>query len=103
MWTFINYRSKMTKVTIVKNYRNTMTLRQVELSEIVQMIQEQAYEELCRQLRDIYPLVEVRQKYDAMDGLFHLYTKDIPKVCFSSQMENRNKQRIMRAYNGLGV
>ena len=91
----------MTKVTIIKNYRNTMTLRQVELSELVQMIQEQAYEELCRQLRDIYPLAEVRQKYDAMDGLFHLYTKDIPKVCFSSQMENRNKQRIIRAYNGL--
>ena len=69
MWTFINDCYHMTKVTIVKNYRNTMTLRQVELSEIVQMIQEQAYEELCRQLRDIYPLVEVRQKYDAMDGL----------------------------------
>ena len=65
------------------------------------MIQEQAYEELCQQLRHVYPLVEVRQKYDAMDGLFHLYTKDIPKVCFSSLMENRNKQRIMRAYNGL--
>ena len=101
MWTFINDCYHMTKVTIVKNYRNTVTLRQVDLSELVQMIQEQAYEELCRQLRDIYPLVEVRQKYDAMDGLFHLYTKDIPKVCFSSQMENRNKQRIMRAYNGL--
>ena len=55
----------------------------------------------CKQLRDVYPLVEVRQMYDAMDGLLHLYTKDIPKVCFSSLMENRNKQRIMRAYNGL--
>ena len=91
----------MIKVTIIKNYRNTLTLRQVDLSEVVQMIQEQAYEELCQQLRDVYPLVEVRQMYDAMDGLFHLYTKDIPKVCFTSLMENRNKQRIMRAYNGL--
>ena len=70
----------MTKVTIVKNYRNNVTLRQIDLSEAVQMIQEQAYEALCEQLRHVYPLVEVRQKYDAMDGLFNLYTKDIPKV-----------------------
>ena len=91
----------MSKVTIVKNYRNTVTLRQMDMSEIVQTIQGEAYGELCRELRRIYPLVEVRQKYDAMDGLFHLYTKDIPRVCFSSQMENRNKQRIMKAYNGL--
>ena len=73
----------MIKVTIIKNYRNTLTLRQVDLSEAVQMIQEQAYEELCHQLRHVYPLVEVRQMYDEMDGLFHLYTKDIPKVCFT--------------------
>ena len=91
----------MTKVTIVKNYRNNVTLRQIDLSEAVQMIQEQAYEALCQQLRHVYPLVEVRQKYDAMDGLFNLYAKDIPKVCFTALMENRNKQRIIRAYNGL--
>ena len=66
----------MSKITIVKNYRNTVTLRQMDMSEIVQTIQGEAYGELCRELRRIYPLVEVRQKYDAMDGLFHLYTKD---------------------------
>ena len=91
----------MTKVTIIKNYRNNITLRQLDLSEVVQAIQGQTYEELCEQLRHVYPLVEVRQKYDAMDGLIDLYTKDLPKVCFTSQMENRNKQRIIRAYNGL--
>ena len=91
----------MNKVTIIKQYRNSQTLRQMELSEVVHAIQNKAYDELCEQLRYIYPAVEVRQKYDAMDGLFHLYTKDIPKVCFSSQMENRNKQKVTRAYNAL--
>ena len=91
----------MTKVTIVKKYRNTLTLRPIGLQEAVQAIQGQAFYEQCEQLRDIYPLAEVRQKYDAMDGLFHLYTKNLPKICFTSQMENRNKQRVMRAYNGL--
>ena len=91
----------MTKVTLIKNYRNTVTLKQLELQEIVQAIQDQAYKELFHQLRYVYPLAEVRQKYDATDGLLNLYTKDIPKVCFTSLMENRNKARIMRAYNGL--
>ena len=91
----------MAKVTIIKNYRNTVTLRLTEMPEIVQIIQGQAYEQPCKELRDVYPLVEVRQKYDATDGLFQLYTKDIPRVCFASQMENRNKQRVTRAYNGL--
>ena len=91
----------MTKVTIIKNYRNNITLRQLDLSEVVQAIQGQTYEELCEQLRHVYPLVEVRQKYDATDGLIDFYTKELPKVCFTSQMENRNKQRMMRAYNGL--
>ena len=91
----------MKKVTIVKQYRNTETLRQMELAEVAQMIQNQAYREQCKALRDIYPLIEVRQKYDAMDGLLSLYTKNLPKVCFASQKENKNKQRVMRAYNGL--
>ncbi|MBQ7512817.1 MAG: hypothetical protein IJS95_00330, partial [Prevotella sp.] len=91
----------MAKVTIIKNYRNSVTLRLTEMPEIVQIIQGQAYEQLCKELRDVYPLVEVRQKYDATDGLFQLYTKDIPRVCFASQMENRNKQRVTRAYNGM--
>ena len=91
----------MKKVTIVKRYRNTETLRLMELSEVAQVIQNQAYQEQCKALRDVYPLVEVRQKYDAIDGLLSLHTKNLPKVCFASQMENRNKQRVTREYNGL--
>ena len=68
----------MTKVTLIKNYRNTVTLKQLELQEIVQAIQNQAYKELFHQLCYVYPLAEVRQKYDATDGLLNLYTKDIP-------------------------
>ena len=44
----------MTKVTIVKNYRNNITLRQIDLSEAVQMIQEQAYEALCEQAPEVW-------------------------------------------------
>ena len=47
---------------IIKQYRNTQTLRQMELSEVVQVIRDQAYGELCKELRRVYPLVEVRQK-----------------------------------------
>ena len=93
----------MTKVTIIKNYRNTETLRQMELSEAVQAIQGQAYEAQCRELRKVYPYMEVRQIFDTMDGVLYPYVKDLPKVCFTSFMENRNKQRVTRAYNGLAL
>ena len=91
----------MTKVTIIKRHRNTETLRQLELSEVVNSIQGQDYHDLCRQLRDVYPLAEVRQKYDVTDGLLSMYTKKLPKVCFPSVTEHRKGRRVMREYNGL--
>ena len=91
----------MTKVTIIKKYSNKETLRQLPLSEVINNIQGETYRDLCRQLREVYLLAEVRQKFDLTDGLLNLYTKDLPKVCFSSVTENRKGQRVMREYNGL--
>ena len=91
----------MVKTTIIKNYRSTVTLRLMDLSEVVRIIQEQHYKELCEKLREMYPLVEVRQLYDSEDEFPFFYTKGLPKVCFATQMGNRKKQRITKAYNGL--
>ena len=91
----------MTKVTILRNYRNAVTLKTMDLSEVVQVIQSQTYEKQCRELRQVYPYVEVRQIFESMDNVLYPYVKDLPRVCFSSLMENRNKQRVTKAYNGL--
>ena len=91
----------MTKVTILRNYRNAVTLKAMDLSAVVRAIQDQAYERQCRELRQVYPYVEVRQIFETMDNVLYPYVKDLPRVCFSSLMENRNKQRVTKAYNGL--
>ena len=91
----------MNKVTIIKKYRNTETLRQLELQEVVDSIRNKVYREQCVVLRDMYPLAEAQQHFEPSDDYLSKYTKALPKVCFAAEMENRNKARVMRAYNGL--
>ena len=91
----------MTKVTILKQVRNSQTLRQLDMEEVVATIKDQAFGKICSELRAVYPLAEVRMKYDADDGFLSYYTQDLPRVCFTASWENRNKQRLMRSYNGL--
>ena len=91
----------MDKITIIKRYRNTETLRQLEMAEAVSDIQRQTYEEQCRELRDVYLVAELRQKHDVTDGMLERYTRDLPRLCFAVAMENRNHRRVVRSYNGL--
>ena len=91
----------MAKATIIRQYRNAETLRQMELSEVVDNIRSQVYAAPCSELRQIYPLAEVKQRLVNSGGLTFNCTKDLPKVCFATAMGNRNKQRVMKAYNGL--
>ena len=91
----------MVKATIIRQYRNAETLRQMELSEVVDNIRRQVYAAPCSELRQIYPLTEVEQRLVNSGGLTFDCTKDLPKVCFTAAMGNRNKQRVMKAYNGL--
>ena len=58
----------MTKVILIKNYRNTVTLKQLELQEIVQAIQDQAYKELFHQLCYVYPLADCIPPVDTQRG-----------------------------------
>ena len=73
----------------------------MELSEVVNNIRSQVYDAPCSELRKIYPLAEVEQRLVKSGGLTFNCTKDLPKVCFAVAMGNRNKQRVMKAYNGL--
>ena len=91
----------MTKITIIKSNRNTQTLKLLDIDHVIDIIQQCQYGELCSKVSDVYLLAEVRRKYDMADGLLNYYTKDLPRVCFATAMENRNKQRVIREYNGL--
>ena len=93
----------MIKITIVKNYRNTETLRVLELSEVVRSIQSCEFAKEVRDVRDISLVVDLsRQEDGSVDGAQN-YTNRLPRVCFASELENRNRQRIRKGYTGLAL
>ncbi len=90
----------MAKLTIVRRYRNTETLGEVELTEVARRIRQQTYLPLCGEIRRHYPLAQAQQKLNEPAGWLSVWTKDLPKVCFSATFLNRNKRQVMTAYNG---
>ena len=91
----------MANVTIIKKYRNRETLGELELTKVVGKIKRQVYEVVCHELRKTYPLEAVQKRFGKTEIPSHPWTELLPKICFSAVVLNRNKQRIMRAYNGL--
>ena len=74
----------MSKVTIVKNYRNTVTLKTMDLEEVVNSILTCEYDEAVSLAR-----------HTASD------ISKLPRVCFATEMENRNHLRVRKSYSGL--
>ncbi|MBQ7462290.1 MAG: hypothetical protein IJS63_08560 [Bacteroidaceae bacterium] len=89
------------KVTIFKLNRDRETLKLYDLSTIVVNIQKESFGRTCAEIRQDYPLAEVRQRLGEMDVFESEAMKRLPRVCFSAAMLNRNKVRVMTAYNGL--
>ena len=93
----------MNKVTVVKNYRNAETLRVLELEEVVRSIQSCEYAQEVADVRGISLVVELsRLKDGSVDGAQN-YTNKLPRVCFASELENRNRQRVRKGYTGLAL
>ena len=93
----------MAKVTIVKNYRNTETLRALELSEVVRSIQSCEFAQEVTDVRGISLVIGLSRLDDgSVDGAQN-YTNRLPRVCFASELENRNHQRIRKGYTGLAL
>ena len=91
----------MTKVTIVKNYRNAETLKVFELSEVICMIQKCEYAEAIDAVRGISLHTQLKRLEDgSVDGANN-FTDKVPRICFASEMENRNHQRVRKSYTGL--
>ena len=91
----------MTKVTIVKNYRNMETLRVIDLSEIVRLIQSCEYHDAVMDVMGISLYTELKRQDDGSVWGANNFTDKVPRVCFASVMENRNRKRVRKAYTGL--
>ena len=91
----------MTKVTIVKNYRNMETLRVIDLPEIVRLIQSCEYHDAVMDVMGISLYTELKRQDDGSVWGASNFTDKVPRVCFASVMENRNRKRVRKAYTGL--
>ena len=91
-----------TKVTIIKNYRHKETLRLVDLQVLADTISKGEYTEQVSEFRRVYPLMHYSSRRS--DGTLEGYVdwpKDLPRICFALEQENRNGSRVTRNYNGL--
>lgn len=91
----------MNNVTIVKNYRNTETLKVVKLSDAIQMIQQCQYAEAIDVVRRIALHRELTRLDDGSVVGASNFTDKAPRICFASEMENRKHQRVRKAYTGM--
>ena len=88
-------------MTILKIMRNSETLRIVELDEVVSMIRRGDYREQVEAVREMWPLKGYPRREDGSSrGPEHL-VKPLARLCFASQLVNRNHQRQLLGYTGL--
>ena len=83
----------MTKITLIKNYRQTETLRVLELTDIVEMIGGNEYRQVVDELRRLYPVFDLTRQADGSVSVADMTIAKLPRICFASEMENRKKQR----------
>ena len=90
------------KVTLIKNYRNKETLRLVGLQELANIIRSGEYQEHVSNFRGVYPLADLKSRNQdgTLDSLPD-WTKNLPRICFALEQENRMHERIVRGYTGL--
>ena len=96
-----NKMKSMTKITLMKPYRQTETLRLYELADIVEIIRNGTYEDVVTQLRRAYPVITWQRQADGSVSTFSPLADKLARICFASELENRNRQRVNRAYTGL--
>ena len=91
----------MKKITLMKTYRQAETLRLVELPELVDLIRSVEYRTLIGEIRKNYPIYHWQREADGTMTGVEFFTNVLPRVCFASELVNKNHQRVTRGYTGL--
>ena len=90
------------RITLVKSYRNKETLRLVELREVAEMISRGEYDAAVGTFRRDLP--SMRYVSVSSNGTLEGYEnwpKDLPRICFTLEQENRHHELITKGYTGL--
>jgi hypothetical protein len=91
----------MEKITILKTVRGADTLHTEELAAVAERIRREECKEVVNGLRADYPLLDIRRQEDgSMTGAWG-YLQRLPRLCFASEMLNRDHRRLRIAYTGL--
>ena len=91
----------MTKVTFIKPYRQTETLRVMELTDVIEMIRGNVYRHVVEELRRLYPMFDLTREADGQVSGAAMTIRKLPRVCFASALEHRNHQCVNLGYTGL--
>ena len=90
------------RITLIKNYRNRETLRLLELQEVAEIISQGEYDEAVSTFRRELPMMQYVEvgNNGTLEG-YDNWPKDLPRICFALEQENRNHELVTRGYTGL--
>ena len=91
----------MQKVTIAKTYRNKETLRGVELTEAVNIIQSCQYLKEIEVARSITIVTGLSSRAKGFASDAEDFSDTVPRICFALEMEHRKGLRVHKGYTGL--
>ena len=90
------------RITLIKSYRNKETLRLLELQEVAELISQGEYDdEVSTFRRDLPTMRYARVSNNGTLEGYDNWPKDLPRICFALEQENRNHELITRGYTGL--
>ena len=90
------------RITLIKSYRNKETLRLLELQEVAELISQGEYDtEVSTFRRDLPTMRYARVSNNGTLEGYENWPKDLPRICFALEQENRNHELITRGYTGL--
>ena len=90
------------KITLIKNYRNKETLRPSEQQEVADIIRSGEYIEQVSLFRNEAPLMTFATRgEDGTLGGYVNWPKNLPRICFALEQENRKGERMTKGYTGL--
>ena len=90
------------RITLIKSYRYKETLRLLELQDVAELISQGEYDDQVSTFRRDLPTM--RYAHVSNNGTLEGYEnwpKDLPRICFALEQENRNHELVTRGYTGL--
>ena len=91
------------KISIIKKKGSQETIVTEELSTIAEAISTGKYMAEVRNFRQFYPLIHPKRTEEGKLKSDFQFKMTLPRLCFAAQMETRQKEQVLKSYNGLIV